>query len=159
MFASTNTNTTTTSLTNTTTSTDTVTSTVATVSGLEIDPSINPNDPGNDGIAELNQVFNITYENFPDGRYNDPTINADELSTGNSPYIEVPVDVMIEVEVPVEVLVDIESGDTVETEIDPIAISVIQDIESTVEIQMEVPVGEESSYGGTVVSTATAPGS
>jgi len=24
---------------------------------------------------------------------------------------------------------------------------------------MEVPVGEESSYGGTVVSTATAPGS
>jgi hypothetical protein len=126
---------------------------------LPIDLSINPNDPGNDGIAELGQTINVMLNDFPGGAFNDETINADDIGLGTSQYIEVPVDIIVETDVPIVIEVDIPSGATQEVEIDPTQISVIQDIESTVEIQIEVPVGEESSYGGTVVSTATAPGS
>ena len=96
---------------------------------------------------------------FPNGDFNDDTINTDYAGTGQSATIEATIEVPTEVMVPITIDVDIDSGATEQVEIDPIAISVIQDVESTVEIQIEVPVGEEESYGGTVVSTATAPGS
>ena len=80
------------------------------------------------------------YRNFPDGQYNDPSINADTSNFDRDSGQYIVVEVPVEIEVPVEV----------ETEVE---VEVVLEEAAT-----QVPVDIEFETTETVVTTSTAPG-